>query len=259
MKIILLGTGASPGVPIIGCTCRVCTSNNRKNKRSRVSVYLEHEGTSILIDTSPDMRNQFIDNGLRSVDAIIFTHAHADHTHGIDDVRAFNYQNGKPIPAYMDKETEEGIKSRFSYAFLEPIPNYGWFRPCLQPIEIKINPYEDFKVGSLLVTPFEQIHGKSKSIGLRIGDFAYSTDVNGLPENSLKALKGVKTWVVDCLQYDQAPTHAHLDMALAWIGKIKPERAVLTHMSHVFEYDDLKEKLPPGVEPGFDGMTLDLG
>jgi phosphoribosyl 1,2-cyclic phosphate phosphodiesterase len=258
MKIIILGSGASPGVPIIGCSCKICTSDNPKNKRSRVSIYIEHEGTRILIDTSPDMRQQFITNKISSIDAIIYTHAHADHTHGIDDVRSFNYQNAAPIPAYMDSQTEQGIKSRFAYAFMEPIPAFGWFRPCLQPVEIKTNTYQDFTVGSLTITPFEQIHGKSKTIGIRIGDFAYSTDVNGLPQESLEALKGVKIWIVDCLQYDPAPTHAHLDMALGWIDIVRPERAILTHMSHVLDYDELALKLPKAVEPAFDGMVIDL-
>lgn len=258
MKVTVLGCGASPGVPIIGCDCAVCTSKDPRNKRSRVSVLVEAAGKRIMIDTSPDMRSQCIANNIKSIDAILYTHAHADHTHGIDDVRAFNYRNNAPIDAYMDKATEKGIKDRFSYAFLEPIAAYGWFRPCLNPIEIKTTPYETFRVGELLVTPFGQIHGKTHTLGFRIGNFAYSTDVNHLPDDSLDKLRNLDVWLVDCLQVNEAPTHAHLELTLSWIAKLKPKRAILTHMSHIFDYSELFHMLPEGVEPAYDGLFFTL-
>ncbi len=283
MKITILGCGSSSAVPLIGCNCAVCSSDNPKNRRLRVSVLIETGkkgkeggGKILLIDSSPDLRQQCLDNGITSVDAILYTHAHADHTHGIDDIRSLNYHKNAPLPCYADKTTLNALQTRFSYAFKEPVPEFGWFRPCLIPNEITA--YEPFKIAAdtdnvdtesdaennaddaedIEIIPFTQIHGKMLSMGFRIGDFAYSTDANALPEESFAALKGVKLWVVDCLRYEEAPTHAHLELTLQWIERVQPQRAILTHLSHDFDYETLKRALPANVEPGFDGMQLSL-
>ncbi len=256
MKITILGCGSSSGVPAIGCKCPVCRSPNPKNKRLRVSVLVENEGKRLLIDTSPDLREQFLSNDLCTVDAIIYTHAHADHLHGIDDVRSINYYNNAAIPAYMDEPTLESIRSKFPYVFQPPMPDYGWYRPCMEPIVFTYG--VPFVAAGMQVTAFGQIHGKGISAGLRIGDFAYSTDVNELPPPALDALNGVRVWVVDCLRYQPAPTHSHLERTLQWINKVKPEQAILTHMAHDFDYETLLSELPPGVAPAYDGLAITI-
>ena len=254
MKITILGTGASAGVPHVGCSCAVCVSSDPRNKRRRVSIHIQQGDSAVLIDTSPDLRQQALDNHISKVDAVLYTHAHADHTHGIDDVRSYNYINQAPLPAYASAECFATLKHNFAYAFLPNTKEYGWFRPSLVPHEVQ--PLVPFTAGSMTFLPFQQIHGKITSLGFRCGDFAYSTDVNFLPEESFAALAGVKCWVVDCLCRKPAPSHAHLDMTLEWIRRVKPERAILTHMNHEFDYEALARELPEGVEPGYDGMVV---
>lgn len=256
MKITLLGTGASPGVPLIGCHCAVCSSLHPRNKRSRSSIAISSNNTTLLIDTSPDLREQALKCHLTHIDAILYTHAHADHTHGIDEVRSFNYLSNQAIKAYADSDTFASLHNSFSYAFLSPITDYGWFRPCLIPHEIQ--PYHIFQAGNIDVIPFEQTHGKLTTLGFRVGSMAYSTDVNQLDEKAFSALQGISLWIVDCLRLTPAPTHAHLDLTLEWIARVKPKRAILTHMSHDLDYELLKAMLPEGVEPGYDGMEIEL-
>lgn len=257
LRVTVLGCGASGGVPLIGCRCPVCTSTDPKNKRQRVSVLLESEGTKVLVDTSPDMRAQCLAHNITQVDAIIYTHAHADHLNGIDDIRSFNFANNGPVDVYSDEATLREIKGRFGYAFLPPKPEApGWYRPCLNPITVQ--PLVPFRIGSLEILPLEQIHGHQKTLGLRIGSFAYSTDANGLPEQTLDALAGIDTWLVDCLRYEPAPTHAHLEMTLGWIAHVKPRRSYLTHLNHGFDYATLASELPQGVTPAYDGLVLNI-
>lgn len=256
MKVTLLGSGSSSGVPIIGCECDVCKSENPKNKRSRVSVLVETQGKKILIDTSPDLRMQCLRAGIKTVDAILYTHAHADHIHGIDDVRSLNFHRGGVIPCYADAATLAEMRERFGYVFKAPIPEYGWFRPCLIPHEITAG--VPFEVEGIQIIPFRQNHGRVDSIGYRIGNFAYSTDVKSFPAESEPFLYGLKLWVVDCLKPEPAPTHAHLAQSLEWIEKYKPAHAVLTHLAHEFEYDALQVSLPAAVEAGYDGLALEI-
>jgi phosphoribosyl 1,2-cyclic phosphate phosphodiesterase len=256
LKITVMGCGASSGVPLIGCKCAVCNSPNPKNKRTRVSILVQSPNTTILVDTSPDMRAQCLATDISKVDAIIYTHAHADHVHGIDDVRSFNFNNDAVINAYGDAHAMAEITERFAYVFRTKSPEWGWFRPSLNPIIIKL--YEPFKVGDIEVKTFEQQHGKGKTLGLRFDNFAYSTDTNGLPDEAFDILQGIDTWLVDCLRYDVAPTHAHLEMTLDWINRLKPKRAYLTHMSHEFDYDKLAGELPHGVFPAYDGLVVEV-
>lgn len=256
MKITMLGCGSSAGIPFIGCTCAVCTSTNPKNKRLRVSVYVETEDKKILIDTSPDLRQQAIANQINHIDAVLYTHDHADHTHGIDDLRSFNYLCGKEIPIYGNAELLSVLKQRFAYTFL-PKPEQVWRRPALIPNQLPDLPVYEFKIGESSIVCFEQLHGKSKTLGYRIGNFAYSTDTDQLPESAFEALAGVKIWFVDCLRYSQSYSHSNLENTLRWIERVKPQRAVLTHMAHDFDYDTLKSELPAGVEPGYDGLVVE--
>lgn len=254
MNITILGCGPSGGVPLIGCECAICTSEDPRNKRSRTSILIETEGKRLLVDTSPDLRQQALTSGFKTIDAVLYTHAHADHTHGIDELRSFNYHMDRPIPVYGDKPTLDELRQRFDYVFLEPPIGRDWFRACLIPHTIE--PYKPFKVEGIEVIPFTQDHGFVHSLGFRLGDMAYSTDVKSLPEASFDVLKDVKLWIVDCLAKDEKPTHAHLDLTLEWIDRVRPERAILTHMGHELGYEELKARLPIGIEPGYDGMTI---
>jgi len=255
MKVTILGCGASSGVPIMGCECDVCRSSNPKNNRTRVSILVESQNTRILVDTPPDLRTQALRHNLKTVDAIIYTHAHADHIAGIDDTRSFNYYNNAPLDIYSDARTLEELRVRFPYVFLPPKPlKTMWYRPCLSPIAIE--PPHTFKIDGIEIIPFWQIHGQDRTLGLRFGNIAYTTDTNVLSQESLQMLKGIDVWIVDCLRYAPAPTHAHLEMALGWINQVKPKQAYLTHMSHEFDYDTLLKELPENVSPAYDGLVI---
>ncbi len=256
MRVTMLGCGASNGVPLVGCDCAVCTSADPRNKRSRVSIFVEIDGVNILIDTSPDLRQQALNNGIRRVDAVLFTHDHADHTHGIDDLRSFNYLSNQAIPAFADTRTMESLMQRFDYAFL-PKPSPTWYRPGIAMHEVDISKSNEFSVLGIQVKAFMQEHGRIISLGFRIGNMAYSTDVNALPEASWETLRGVEVWIVDCLRYTASPSHSMLAETLRWIERVNPKRAILTHMSHELEYNALKAQLPSGVEPGYDGLVID--
>ncbi len=257
MKVTVLGCGASAGVPLVGCGCAVCTSANPRNKRSRVSILIEGGGTKVLVDASPELREQCLRHRITSCDAVIITHNHADHVAGLDDARAFNYHLGTALPMYADRATLDGIMQRMPYIFQPMKQGAGWFKSHFYPkVVAEDNP--DFSIGALDFKGFWQGHGRINTLGIRVGDFAYSTDTNHLDDKAFKALEGVKIWLVDCLKRTPAPTHAHLDMTLEWIQKVKPELAILTHMSHDLDYDELVRTLPAGVVPAYDGMVIEV-
>lgn len=254
MKITMLGCGPSTGVPAVGPDWGDCDPSDPRNRRRRASLLIECRGKTVLIDTSPDLREQLLDAGVRRLDAVILTHAHADHLHGIDDLRAVNRAMGEAIPLFADARTLAEVRQRFGYA-LEPIPSGGFFyKPTLSPHAID----GSFIAAGLPVVPFLQDHGYSTTLGFRIGAFGYSTDVNELDENAFAALAGIELWIVDCLRYVPHPTHSHLDKTLAWIERLKPKRAVLTHMDRQLDYRELAARLPPGIEPGQDGLVFEM-
>lgn len=256
MTVTVLGSGPSGGVPLIGCSCAVCTSNDSKNRRLRPSILVEQGGTRLLVDTSPDLRQQALRANIKGVDAILYTHAHADHCHGIDDARSFNFHSNKPVEVYGTQETLDEIRHRFGYAFGALGAPKAVYKPALRANVI--GEYDRFTIGAISVESFLQLHGKGKSCGYRIGNFAYSTDVNNLPEQSLQLLEKLDVWLVDCLQYEAAPTHAHLAMTLEWIEKLKPRQAILTHMTHAIDYAELAGRLPAHVTPAYDGMRFNI-
>ena len=254
MKITVLGCGGSGGVPTIGNNWGACDPANPKNRRRRCSILIEANGATILIDTSPDCREQLLDVGIRRLDAVLFTHAHADHLHGIDDLRSVNRLMQRPIPIYASPETLGEIDRRFGYVMRPIEPGASFYKPMLVP-----NPIDGpFRLCGLDIVPFEQDHGFSTTLGFRIGKFGYSTDVVELGDAAFAALEGIEFWVVDCLRREPHPTHSHLDKTLAWIARVKPKRAALTHMDPVFDYEKLLAELPPGVEPGYDGLVAEL-
>jgi phosphoribosyl 1,2-cyclic phosphate phosphodiesterase len=259
MNVLMLGCGGSGGVPLIGCRCAICTSSDPRNKRLRVSIVVESGGKRILVDTSPDLRQQFLRHDLTSVDAVILTHAHADHLHGLDDLRSVNYHRNAPLEVWADAATLREVEQRFGYAFNPPRTNAGiWYAPSLVAREIQVGGTET--IAGMPVRSFHQTHGGSRppTLGLRFGPFAYSTDVREMPAAGFEALAGIDTWIVDCLQDDPNPAHSHLSQTLSWIERVRPRRSVLTHMGHRFEYQDLRRRLPTGVEPGYDGMELKI-
>jgi phosphoribosyl 1,2-cyclic phosphate phosphodiesterase len=241
---------------MIGGNWGACDPENPKNRRSRPSVLVEARDTTILIDTSPDLRAQLIAAGVRKIDAVLYTHDHADHVHGVDDLRTiYRLMGRRQIPTYADPTTLASIIKRFAYVF----EGYGEAEALYRPILVPKTIDGPFAVGPVDVVPFVQDHGICASLGFRIGRFAYSTDVVRLDEAAFDALAGIEVWIVDCLRDgDVHPTHANLATALGWIGRVKPKRAVFTHMNHMADYDALASLCPQGVEPGYDGMVLDV-
>ena len=255
MRVTVLGCGPSGGVPLLGNDWGDCDRANPRNRRRRASILVEHNGAQILVDTSPDMRMQLLDAGVGRLDAILFTHAHADHCHGIDEVRALNRAMGQSLPIFASPKTMAELKQRFSYIFRPSDPAAGavFYKPSLVPSLIE-GPFEVAGVG---VVPFEQNHGFTTSLGFRFGAFAYSTDLVSLDETGFAALEGVETWIVDCYRRTPHPTHTHLAQTLQWIARLKPRRAILTHMDVQLDYETLRRELPAGVEPAFDGMAIE--
>ena len=244
-------------MPIIGCDCTVCTSTNPKNKRRRVSVFIETAGVNLLIDTSPDLREQALENNIRLIDGVLYTHDHSDHVNGLDDLRRFGYLQKSKINIYGNSETIDSLQKRYEHAFGDVLPEWGWYKLRLQ--SHVINPSAAFSVRGVDVMGFEQIHGKYKSLGYRIGNFAYSTDVSNFSDECFDGvLQGLDLWVVDCQGYADSSAHSIFEKTLKWIERVKPKRAILTHMGHEFDYDKIKSELPEGVEPGYDNMKINI-
>jgi phosphoribosyl 1,2-cyclic phosphate phosphodiesterase len=255
MRVTVLGCGPSTGVPVIGGNWGRCDPNDPRNRRRRVSVLVQVGGVVILIDTSPDLREQLLDAGVSWIDAVVMTHAHADHLHGIDDLRSVNRLMRSAIPLHADRQTLAEIGRRFDYV-LKPVEEPGrYYKPTLVPHEIT----GPFEIRGISVLPFVQDHGFSATLGLRIGGFAYSTDVTELDDKAFAALDGIELWIVDCLRREPHPTHSHLAKTLSWIARVRPRRTVLTHMDQSLDYSELCSELPNGVEPGYDGLVIDLG
>ena len=254
MNVRVLGCGTSFGVPRIGNDWGACDPDEPRNRRRRVSILVEHEGIRILVDTSPDLREQLLDAGVEGLDAVIWTHDHADHCHGIDDLRAVYFARGAPVPGFARPETLAALRARFGYVFED---NAGY------PAVVDGRPLpDDLKVGPIRIRVVDQPHGPITSAGLSFEaegkSVGYSTDCNELTEDMKTLFQGVDVWIVDALRRRPHPTHPHLDLTLAWIDAIRPRRAILTHMDNSMDYRGLAAELPEGVEPGFDGLEVAL-
>ncbi|MGA9658945.1 MAG: MBL fold metallo-hydrolase [Asticcacaulis sp.] len=262
LKTTILGSGCSTGVPRIDGYWGACDPQNPKNRRSRCSAWfaLYEESapevmTSVVTDTSPDFRNQMLAAQVPHLDAVLWTHDHADQTHGLDDMRAFTFARSRPIDGYFDAATRDTLTARFGYVFKG---NMG-YPPVCEPHFIPPHgaPWHiSGKGGNLPIITFDQEHGPIRSVGYRLGDVAYSSDVSNLPEASFAALKGLKVWIVDALRHKPHPTHAHLAKTLEWVRRIRPERTILTNLHQEMDYAALKAELPDGVEPAYDQMTF---
>lgn len=254
VRVTILGCGGSSGVPLIGNVWGDCDPANPKNRRTRPSILVQTDRTTVLVDTTPDLREQLLRADVKHLDGVLYTHGHADHTHGIDDLRGVNWVSRLPIDIHADAVTLAALQSRFSYCFNAP-PASGYFaQPVLVPHVID----GPFRIGDIDILPFAQDHGYSASLGFRFGRIAYSTDVVRLDEAAFAALDGVATWIVDCVRPEPPhPVHAHWPITKAWIDRVKPKRAILTHMNHMMDYDTLCRTLPAGVEPGHDGLVID--
>jgi phosphoribosyl 1,2-cyclic phosphate phosphodiesterase len=262
LKFTVLGCGSSGGVPRPALGWGDCNPNNPKNRRRRTAFLVEKRGaggvTRILIDTPPDLREQMLDAEVDWLDAVFYTHEHADHTHGVDDLRAFFIKQRRPIDVYLDEHTARSMHERFDYAFKAPVGSE--YPPIVterrlaagEPITIA------GKGGAITGLPIRQEHGPITSYGFRFGGLAYSCDLSGLPEASATALTGLDVWIVDALRYRPHPSHFSLDDALRWIARLKPRRAILTNLHADLDYDALRTKLPPGVEPAYDGITIEV-
>ena len=261
LRVTILGCGGSGGVPLIGGAGEggewgECDPAEVRNRRTRTSALIEGpSGGRLLVDAGPDLRQQLLAVGAGRLDAILFTHAHADHCLGIDDLRQVNRITGRALDAYGTRTTLQKLDDRFDYAFIGPTPPF-FYRPALEGHRVAYG--DRFAVAGLEVEVFRQDHGVMDTLGLRIGRFAYSTDVVMLPEESMPALEGLDTWVVGCFQRRPHKVHANLDQVLEWVERLRPRRTVLTHMGTAMDYAALKRDLPPGIEPAHDGMILEV-
>lgn len=253
MKVTFLGTGTSQGVPVIGCTCAVCNSLDFRDKRLRTSIYFSVDGTSLVIDTGPDFRHQMLREGITQLDGVLFTHAHRDHTAGLDDVRAFNFLQQQSMPIYGSIETLNQIKSDFAYIFGPK--NY----PGLPQVTLHTITEEPFQFKNLNITPLPVLHFKLPVYGFRIGNFSYITDAKTIPDSTLQRLEGTEVLVLNALQREEHISHLNLGEALNMVDKIKPKTTYFTHISHKLGlHSSLEKELPDNVHLAFDGLTLSL-
>lgn len=256
MKITVLGCGPSWGVPRIGGEWGKCDPANPKNRRRRAGIVVEEAGATILVDAPPDLREGLLSCNIKKIDAVIITHAHADHIHGIDDLRVPSWILGRPIPAYSAARTFTAIHERFGYTMdgiRDPNATGYYYQPMIAPHEVD----GAFEAAGIAVTSFIQTHGRTPSLGLCFGRFAYSTDVFALDDAAFAALGGVEVWMVDCLRREPHVSHSHLAQSLAWIERVGPKRGILTHMDESLDYETLRRELPSNVEPAYDGMVIE--
>lgn len=257
MGIKILGCGSSLGVPVVGCSCSICLSEDIRNKRTRQSLYVEEGGAKILIDFGPDIRNQMLINNIHDVDGILITHAHSDHIGGLDEVRALAFMNKKTVDLYMDLPTLEIARERFSYVLDMKFDIDGKTAPLVN-VNI-LESYKSYKIKDLEFSPFDQDHGDVISLGFKFDNFAYSTDFYSLNDKAINLLNGVDLWIVECLGYGDGPpkkAHIRLPRVLELLKVVSPGRAVFIHMSDEIDYEELSANLPPGVSLAYDGMSL---
>jgi phosphoribosyl 1,2-cyclic phosphate phosphodiesterase len=251
MKITILGSGTSTGVPMVGCHCQVCSSNDPRDKRTRASILVECSGRRMLVDTSTDLRRQALREGIPQVDAVLLTHTHADHINGIDDLRGFHFIHRRVIPCYGSPETIGKITASFAYIF-DGLHSEG-YSPLMEPFPVAA-PFELF---GCTVVPIPMMHGSFESTGYRFDNAAYLSDCSKVPDASMDLLQGLDLLIVDALRYSPHPNHFNIDGALQLVQALRPRRTLLTHLTHEVHHSD-ESRLPPGVRFAYDGMALEL-
>lgn len=257
MRLTFLGTGTSFGVPQIGCECAVCRSNDPRDKRTRSGAILEAEGATLLLDTPPELRLQLIAGGFSSVDAVVYTHEHADHINGIDDLRMFSVRRRRPLPIFGPPETLERIRGSFNYIFDATVHAYeGTSKPNLElhPIE----PNHPLQVAGVEMLPLAFQHGHLRVYGYRFGPLAYITDVKAIPEAERRRLRGLEVLVINALWWRPHPTHLSIGEAIDTARELGAQRTYLTHLTHETGHAALAAELPPGVFPAYDGLTVEI-
>jgi phosphoribosyl 1,2-cyclic phosphate phosphodiesterase len=255
MKLTFLGTGTSVGIPMIGCECNTCTSDDPRDRRLRTGLLIENGPHSLLIDISPDFRQQALRQGIDRLDGLLITHCHADHVFGLDDIRPLNFRHG-PLPAYASESTWRQLRRVFYYIF--EAKHIGGGLPQLIPHTVD----GEFEAGGLRITPFDVLHGGGTVSGFRFDDgrrsFAFITDCHEIPSAALALLEGLDLLIIDALRPTPHPTHLHLEKSLAYIARLQPQRALLTHMSHDIKHAEASRDLPPGVEFAYDQLQVEL-
>ena len=257
-RFIILGCGSSGGVPRLGGHWGDCDPNEPRNRRQRCSVLIEQEGaggiTRVLIDTSPDLRNQLLDAEVGTLDAVLFTHSHADHVHGLDDLRMIVFNMRKRLSVWAEGDTQNALYARFGYAFVQPEDSP--YPPILDMHTINGDVTIDGAGGPVTLTPFEVNHGSMDALGFRVGDVAYLPDVAQIPDDVWPVLDGLECWIVDALRRTPHPTHSHLEQSLEWIARVRPRTTVLTNMHIDMDYRTLIDELPEHIAPAYEGLTL---
>lgn len=251
MKVTFLGTGTSQGVPVIGCSCGVCQSLDFRDKRLRTSIHIEINNSSFVIDTGPDFRQQMLRERIRRIDAIIFTHAHRDHTAGLDDVRAYNFIQQMDMPVYGTLPVLDQLQVEYAYAFGKQ------YYPGIPRLTLHEINGEDFEINGIRISPLPVLHLKLPVLGFRVGNFSYITDANLIPDSTIKKLEGTSTLVLNALQREEHVSHFNLEQSLEMINRIHPDKAYIVHMSHKLGlHGDVSNELPENVSLAFDGLQI---
>ncbi len=254
VEVVVLGSGTSHGIPMIGCHCEVCTSSDPCDKRTRTSVFVRYGDQRILIDTSPELRLQCVANGIDAIDAILFTHHHADHVVGLDDLRRFNWLMKRYMTCYGTERTLDRIRRMFAYAF-EPAPDSPHSKPNL---ELRTITSEPIQIGDRTILPIPMMHGRLPVLGFRFGNFAYCTDCSFIPDESMERLTGLDVLILDALRRTPHPTHFNLEQAIDWAGRIGAKQTYFTHIAHELKHDQTNADLPDGMQLAYDGLRLTM-
>lgn len=253
MKIAFLGTGTSHGIPVIGCSCRVCTSTDTRNRRNRTGVWIRDDRHSLVLDVSGDFRQGALRHGLKTLDAALITHGHSDHISGLDDLRIFSQVTGKPTVLYGAADTFADVRKRFDYAFAPP-KGYGGGAP-----QFDLRPVDGaFRIGNWNIVPLPVLHGPDPILGYRIGDFAFITDVTVIPDETIALMKGVKVLALDCLREKPHSTHLHFDKAVEYARRVGAPMTYFVHMGHELEHAETEARLPPEIRLAYDGLELSI-